>query len=74
MGGTLYNNRTLETFMELELDSQRGVKKLASKLHALSVNYTAKLVHTRRELYFQCHTELEMALPALSHQEPVSRS
>jgi hypothetical protein len=30
--GTIYNNRTLEPFKELGLDSQR-VKKLASKLH-----------------------------------------
>jgi len=35
--------------LELDLDSQRG-KKLASKLHVHSVNYAAKLVHTRRAL------------------------
>jgi len=33
----------------LGLDSQR-VKKLASKLHVHSVNFAAKLVHTRRAL------------------------
>ena len=32
MGGTFYNNHTLERFKELGLDSQR-VNKLASKLH-----------------------------------------
>ena len=39
----------LEPFKELGLDSQR-VKKLASKLHLHSVNFAAKLVHTRRAL------------------------
>ena len=53
---------TLKPFKELGLDSQR-VKKLASKLHVHSVNFAAKLVHTRR------------AFPSTvinSHQEPVS--
>ena len=49
VGGTIYNNNTLEPFKELVLDSQR-VKKPASKLHVHSVNYAAKLVHTRRAL------------------------
>jgi hypothetical protein len=40
VGGTIYNNHTLEHFKELGLDSQR-VKKLASKLHVHSVNYAA---------------------------------
>ena len=40
----------LKPFKELGLDSQR-VKKLASKLHVHSVNFAAKLVHTRRALY-----------------------
>jgi hypothetical protein len=47
VGSTIYNNLTLEPFKELGLDSQR-VKKLASKLHVHSVDFTAKLVHTRR--------------------------
>ena len=46
---TLY----LKPFKELGLDSQ-SVKKLASKLHVHSVNYAAKLVHTRRA----CHAQL----------------
>jgi hypothetical protein len=46
VSGTIYNNHTLETFKALGLDTQR-VKKLASKLHVQSVNYAAKLVHTR---------------------------
>ena len=47
VGGTIYNTHTLKPFKELNLDSQR-VKKLASKLHVHSVNFAAKLVHTRR--------------------------
>jgi len=47
--GTIYNNHTLESFKDLGLDYQR-VQKLASKLHNHSVNYAAKLVHTRRAL------------------------
>ena len=49
VGGTIYNNHTLEPLNELGLDYQR-VKKLASKLRVHSVNYVAKLVHTRRAL------------------------
>jgi len=49
VGGTIYNSHTLKPFKELGLDSQR-VKKLASKLHVRSVNFAAKLVHTRRAL------------------------
>ena len=49
MDGTIYNTHTLKPFDELGLDSQR-VKKLASKLHVHSVNFAAKLVHTRRAL------------------------
>jgi hypothetical protein len=45
--GTIYNRHTLEPFKDLGLDSQR-VQKLASKLHAHSVNYAAKLAHSRR--------------------------
>ena len=52
----------LEPFKELGLDSQR-VKKLASKLHVHSVNYAAKLVHTRRAL---------SGTIINPHQEPVS--
>ena len=47
--GTIYDSHTLEPLKELGLDSQR-FKKLASKLHVHSVNYAAKLVHTRRTL------------------------
>jgi hypothetical protein len=49
VGGTIYNTHTLKPFKELGLDSQR-VKKLASKLYVHSVNFAAKLVHTRRAL------------------------
>jgi len=49
VGGTIYNTHTLKPFKELGLDSQR-VKKLASKLHVHSVDFAAKLVHTRRAL------------------------
>ena len=62
VGGTIYNTHTLKPFKELGLDSQR-VKKLASKLHVHSVNFAAKLVHTRRAL---SSTDIN------SHQEPVS--
>ena len=51
-----------EPFKELGLDSQR-VKKLASKLHEHSVNFAARLVHTRRAL---------SSTVINSHQEPVS--
>jgi len=49
VGGTIYNTHTLKPFKKMGLDSQ-GVKKLASKLHVHSVNYAAKLVHTRHAL------------------------
>ena len=49
-------------FKELGLDSRR-VKKLASKLHVHSVNFAAKLVHTRRAL---------SSTVINSHQEQVS--
>ena len=62
VGGTIYNIHTLKPFKELGLDSQR-VKKLASKLHVYSVNFAAKLVHTRRAL---------SSTIINSHQEPVS--
>jgi len=42
-------SRRVEPFKELGLDSQR-VKEIASKLHVHSVNYAAKVVHTRRAL------------------------
>jgi hypothetical protein len=45
VGGTIYNNHTLE----LGLDFPR-IKKLASKLHVHSVNYAAKIVNTRLAL------------------------
>jgi len=48
-GGTIYNDHALEPFKKLGLDSQRA-KKLDSKLHVHSVNYAARLVHTRRAL------------------------
>jgi len=51
-----------EAFQELGLDSQR-VMKLASKLHVHSVNFAAKLVHTRRAL---------SSTVINSHQEPVA--
>ena len=47
VGGTICNHPMLEPSKELGLDSQR-VKKLASKLHVHTVDYAAKLVHTRR--------------------------
>ena len=62
MVGTIYNTHTLKPFKELGIDSQR-VKKLASKLHVYSVNFSAKLVHTRRAL---------SSTIINSHQEPVS--
>ena len=62
VGGTIHNTHTLKPFKELGLDSQR-VKKLASKLHVHSVNFAAKLVHTRRAL---------SSTVINSHQEPVS--
>jgi len=49
VGGTIYNTHTLKPFEELGLDPQR-VNKFASKLHVHSVNFAAKLVHTRRAL------------------------
>ena len=58
----IYNNYTLKPFKELGLNSQR-VKKLASKLLVQSVNFAAKLVHTRRAL---------SSTVINSHQEPVS--
>jgi len=61
VGGTIYNTNTLKPFKELGLDSQR-VKKLASKLRVHSVNFAAKLVHTRRAL---------SSIVINSHQEPV---
>ena len=48
--------------LRLGLDSQRA-KKLASKLHVHSVNFAAKLVHTKRAL---------SNIIINSHQEPVS--
>jgi seryl-tRNA synthetase len=49
VGGTVYNNHTLESLKEMGLDSQR-VKKFASKLHVHYVNCAAKLAYTRRAL------------------------
>jgi len=63
VGGTIYNSHTLKPFKELGLDSQRA-KKLASKLHVHSVNFAAKLVHTRRALSISVIN---------SHQEGVTR-
>ena len=62
VGGTIYKTHPLKPFKELGLDSQK-VKKHASKLHVHSVNYAAKLVHTRRAL---------SSTVINSHQEPVS--
>jgi hypothetical protein len=62
VGGTIYNTHTLKPFKGLSLDFQR-VKKLASKLHVHSVNFAAKLVHTRRAL---------SSTVINSHQESVS--
>jgi hypothetical protein len=62
VGGTIYTTHSLKPFKELGLDSQR-VKKLASKLHVYSVNFAAKLVHTRRAL---------SSTAINSHQELVS--
>ena len=64
VGGTIYNTHTLKPFKELGLDSQI-FKKLASKLHVHSVNFAAKLVHTR------CALSITTAV-INSHQEPVS--
>jgi hypothetical protein len=51
VGGTIYNNHTLEPpFKELGLANSQKVKKLASKLHVQTVNYAAKLVQIRRAL------------------------
>ena len=61
-GGTIYNTHTLKPFKKLGLDSQR-VEKVASKLHVQSVNFAAKLVHTRRAL---SSTVINY------HQEPVA--
>ena len=52
VGGTIYNTHTLKPFKELGLDSQR-VTKLASELYVHSVNFAAKLVHTRQMCSFQ---------------------
>jgi hypothetical protein len=49
MGGTIYNNHTLEPLKELGLDSQKA-KKLAAEFHVHSVNYAAKFVHIRRHV------------------------
>ena len=49
VGSTIYNTHTLKPFKDLGLDFQR-VKKLASKLLVHSVNFAAKLVHTRHAL------------------------
>jgi len=49
VGGTIHKTHTLKPFKELGLDSQK-VKRFASKLHVHSVNFAAKLVHTRRAL------------------------
>jgi len=62
VGGTIYNTHTLKPFKELGLYFLR-VRKLASKLHVHSVNFAAKLVHTRRAL---------SSTIIHSHQEPVS--
>jgi chaperone required for assembly of F1-ATPase len=63
VGGTIIDTVTLKPFKaELGLDSQR-VKKLASKLHVHSVNFAAKLIHTRRAL---------SSTVINSHQEPIS--
>jgi len=59
VGSTIYNTHTLKPFKELGFDSQK-VKKLAPKLHVHSVNFAAKLVHTRRALsstVINCHQE-----------------
>jgi len=57
-----YTTHTLKPFKEQGLISQR-IKKLASKLHVHSVNFAAKLVHTRRALF---------STVINSHQEPFS--
>ena len=62
VGGTIYNNYTLKPHKDLGLDSQR-LKILASKLYVHSVNYDAKLAHTRRVL---------SSIIINSHQETVS--
>jgi hypothetical protein len=63
VGGTIYNSHTLKPFKELGLDPQR-FNKIASKLHVHSVNFAAKLVHTRRAL--------SSTINKNSHQELVS--
>ena len=64
VGGTIYNTHTLKSFKELGLDSQE-LRSLppSSKLHVHSVNFAAKLNHTRRAL---------SSTVINSHQEPVS--
>jgi len=49
VGGTLYNNHTLESSKEQNFDCQI-LNEYASKLHVLSVKYAATFVHTRRTL------------------------
>eukprot|EP00983_Pelagomonas_calceolata_P072124 1151569-Pelagomonas_calceolata.AAC.3 len=49
VSGTCYTKHTLYQFEQLGLDHQRAIK-LASKLHAHSVQYAHKLVTTRRAI------------------------
>jgi hypothetical protein len=78
LGGTIYNIHALKPFKELGLDSQRvrsllPIKKLASKLHIHSVNYAAKLVHTRRALsstIINSHQET-VSGQACNHPDPI---
>jgi len=59
-----YTTMTHWRFLKEQIFDSQRVKKLASKLHVHSVDYAAKLVHTRRALSSATITN--------SHQEPVS--
>ncbi len=56
VGGVIYFPHTLISLKSLGLDLHR-VKKLALKLHAHSVHYAHKLVHTRRSLEHSPHLQ-----------------
>ena len=64
VGGTIYNNHTLEPFKELGLDFQR-VKDLASKLHVQAVSYCQTCPYQTPDAQFP-------VLLSNCHQEPVS--
>eukprot|EP00983_Pelagomonas_calceolata_P129742 1161631-Pelagomonas_calceolata.AAC.1 len=64
VGGTCYNEHTLDQFKQLEqLDHQRA-NTLARKLHAYSVMYANKLVTTRRAIENNNTSHSQMKLVA----------